>query len=117
MRIEACGICPTDARKFAIGVNDGAYPFNPGHEWVGRVVALGAGVAGWEVGARAYGDTYAGYAEYATIATRARRLVARGAAARRPAGSSARSSWSRWRTACTACTTRAGRRDGQTASR
>jgi len=69
VRIEACGVCPTDARKFAIGVNDGAYPFNPGHEWVGRVVAIGAEVAGWRIGARAYGDTYAGYAEYATIAT------------------------------------------------
>ena len=72
VRIEACGVCPTDARKFAIGVNDGAYPFNPGHEWVGRVAAVGAGVAGWDVGARAYGDTYAGYAEYATIAAKPR---------------------------------------------
>jgi len=70
VRVEACGICPTDARKFAIGVNDGAYPFNPGHEWVGRVEAVGAEAAGWEVGARVYGDTYAGYAEYATIGTR-----------------------------------------------
>ena len=68
VRIEACGICPTDARKFAIGLNDGDYPFNPGHEWVGRVEAV-AGAAGWEVGARVYGDTYAGYAEYATIGT------------------------------------------------
>jgi L-iditol 2-dehydrogenase len=70
VRIEACGVCPTDARKFAIGVNDGGYPFNPGHEWVGRVAAVGGEVAGWEPGARVYGDTYAGYAEYATIAAR-----------------------------------------------
>jgi len=68
VRIEACGVCPTDARKFAIGVNDGQYPFNPGHEWVGRVAAVGGEVTGWELGARVYGDTYAGYAEYATIA-------------------------------------------------
>jgi len=70
VRIEACGVCPTDARKFAIGVNDGEYPFNPGHEWVGRIAAVGAEVAGWELGARVYGDTYAGYAEFATIAAR-----------------------------------------------
>jgi len=70
VRIEACGVCPTDARKFAIGVNDGTYPFNPGHEWVGCVERVGRETSGWEVGARVYGDTYAGYAEYATIGTR-----------------------------------------------
>ena len=63
VRIEACGVCPTDARKYLIGVNDGTYPLNPGHEWVGRVEAVGAGGRGWAVGERVYGDTYAGYAE------------------------------------------------------
>jgi L-iditol 2-dehydrogenase len=67
VRIEACGICSTDARKHRIGVNDGEYPFNPGHEWVGSVEALGANAVKWEVGQRVYGDTYGGYAEYATI--------------------------------------------------
>jgi 2-desacetyl-2-hydroxyethyl bacteriochlorophyllide A dehydrogenase len=70
VRIEACGICPTDARKHAIGVNDGDYPFNPGHEWVGRIVAVADQVDGLSTGERVYGDTYAGYAEYAAIATR-----------------------------------------------
>src|SRR3954447_17778364 len=69
VRIEACGVCPTDARKFAIGVNDGDYPLNPGHEWTGHVEARGRGVDGLEVGTRVYGDTYAGYGEFATIAT------------------------------------------------
>ena len=68
VRVEACGICPTDVRKFLVGTPDGAYPFNPGHEWVGRVEAVGAGVEAWEPGARVYGDTYAGYAEYALLA-------------------------------------------------
>ena len=68
VRIEANGVCATDARKYRVGVNDGVYPFNPGHEWVGRVAALGADVDGWSVGQRVYGDTYGGYAEYATIA-------------------------------------------------
>jgi L-iditol 2-dehydrogenase len=70
VRIEACGICPTDARKYAIGLNDGDYPFNPGHEWVGRVASAGSEVEGLSPGELVYGDTYAGYAEYATIATR-----------------------------------------------
>jgi L-iditol 2-dehydrogenase len=70
VRIEACGICPTDARKYAIGVNDGHYPFNPGHEWVGRVVDAGDGVEGIAPGERVYGDTYGGYAEFTTIGAR-----------------------------------------------
>lgn len=68
VRIEANGVCATDARKYRVGVNDGTYPFNPGHEWVGRVEAVGDGVADWEPGQRLYGDTYGGYAELATIA-------------------------------------------------
>ena len=67
VQVEACGICATDARKYEVGVNDGHYPFNPGHEWVGRVASLGAGVSGWTVGERVYGDTYGGYAEYVVI--------------------------------------------------
>jgi L-iditol 2-dehydrogenase len=69
VKIEACGICPTDVRKYRIGVNDGTYPFNPGHEWVGRVEAIGSDVDGWRTGQRVYGDTYAGYAEYAVLST------------------------------------------------
>jgi L-iditol 2-dehydrogenase len=69
VRIEACGVCPTDARKYAIGVNDGDYPFNPGHEWVGHVVEAGEDVHGLSPGELVYGDTYGGYAEYTTIAT------------------------------------------------
>jgi 2-desacetyl-2-hydroxyethyl bacteriochlorophyllide A dehydrogenase len=70
VQIEACGVCPTDARKYAIGVNDGDYPFNPGHEWVGRVVAAGDDVESLSAGERVYGDTYGGYAEFTTIAAR-----------------------------------------------
>src|SRR5438105_4842500 len=67
VRVEGCGICPTDLRKWLIGVNDGDYPFNPGHEWVGVVEAVGTDVAGWARGTRVYGDTYAGYAALATL--------------------------------------------------
>jgi L-iditol 2-dehydrogenase len=70
VRIDACGVCPTDARKYAIGVNHGHYPFNPGHEWVGRVVATGEALDGFAIGEQVYGDTYAGYAEFAAIDAR-----------------------------------------------
>jgi L-iditol 2-dehydrogenase len=66
VRVDACGICPTDVRKYLLGTTDG-YPLNPGHEWVGHVEALGPGVDNWEVGQRIYGDTYAGYAELAVL--------------------------------------------------
>jgi len=67
VRVEACGVCPTDVRKYLIGLGGDRYPFNPGHEWVGRIEAVGADAPGWQVGRRVYGDTYAGYAEYATL--------------------------------------------------
>ena len=67
VRVEACGVCPTDVRKYMIGLGDGEYPFNPGHEWVGHVVAIGPGVDGVVPDQRVYGDTYAGYAEYALL--------------------------------------------------
>lgn len=66
VRIEACGVCPTDVRKYLLGTTDG-YPLNPGHEWVGRVEVLGRDVRGWKIGQRVYGDTYAGYAELAAL--------------------------------------------------
>jgi L-iditol 2-dehydrogenase len=66
VRVDACGVCPTDARKYLHGTTDG-YPLNPGHEWVGHVDAVGSGVEGWEIGQRVYGDTYAGYAELAVL--------------------------------------------------
>jgi L-iditol 2-dehydrogenase len=67
IEVEACGVCPTDVRKYRIGTGDG-YPLNPGHEWVGRVAAVGSGAGSWRVGQRVYGDTYAGYAEFALLA-------------------------------------------------
>jgi L-iditol 2-dehydrogenase len=66
VRLDACGVCPTDVRKYLLGTTD-RYPLNPGHEWVGHVEALGPGVEGWEIGQRLYGDTYAGYAELAVL--------------------------------------------------
>jgi L-iditol 2-dehydrogenase len=72
VRVQACGICPTDARKYVIGVNDGGYPFNPGHEWVGVIEEIGPQADGWALGDRVYGDTFGGYAEFALVPARPR---------------------------------------------
>src|SRR5262252_6856957 len=51
IRIEACGVCHSDS-----GTVEALFPIDwprvPGHEVVGRIDALGAGVQGWAVGQR-----------------------------------------------------------------
>jgi len=51
IRIEACGVCHSDA-----GTVEATFPIDwprvPGHEVVGRIDAVGAGVQGWAVGER-----------------------------------------------------------------
>src|SRR6516162_6318049 len=51
IRVEACGICHTDA-----GTVEGLFPIDwprvPGHEVIGRIDELGSGVQGWAVGQR-----------------------------------------------------------------
>jgi D-arabinose 1-dehydrogenase-like Zn-dependent alcohol dehydrogenase len=52
IRVEACGICHTDAATIT-GVYPGLkLPRIPGHEVVGRIEALGAGVSRWKIGQR-----------------------------------------------------------------
>jgi len=52
IRVEACGICHTDAAT-VLGVYPGlSLPRVPGHEVVGRIDALGGGVARWTIGQR-----------------------------------------------------------------
>jgi propanol-preferring alcohol dehydrogenase len=50
--IEACGVCRTDLHVVDGELPDPKLPIIPGHEIVGRVMALGSGVAGFAVGAR-----------------------------------------------------------------
>lgn len=52
IRVDACGVCHTDAWTVEGNVVDIAYPRVPGHEIVGRIDALGVGVTGWEIGQR-----------------------------------------------------------------
>src|SRR6267143_3455975 len=51
-RVEACGICHTDAATVT-GIYPGLkLPRVPGHEVVGRIEALGNGVSKWKIGQR-----------------------------------------------------------------
>ena len=52
IRVEACGICHTDAAT-VMGIYPGlTLPRVPGHEVVGRIDALGTGVTRWKIGQR-----------------------------------------------------------------
>jgi propanol-preferring alcohol dehydrogenase len=51
VRVEACGICHSDAATVEAGVPVD-FPRVPGHEIVGRIDAVGQGVTGWVVGQR-----------------------------------------------------------------
>jgi propanol-preferring alcohol dehydrogenase len=52
IRVEACGICHTDAATVS-GIYPGLkLPRVPGHEVVGRIEALGSGVSKWKIGQR-----------------------------------------------------------------
>ena len=52
IRVEACGVCHSDAATVD-GIFPGMnYPRVPGHEAVGRIDALGSGVEGWAIGQR-----------------------------------------------------------------
>jgi D-arabinose 1-dehydrogenase-like Zn-dependent alcohol dehydrogenase len=61
IRVEACGICHSDAlTKF--GAMPGiSYPRVPGHEVAGVIDAIGAGVTGWSEGTRAGVGWHGGY--------------------------------------------------------
>ncbi|PIM69068.1 alcohol dehydrogenase [Streptomyces sp. JV178] len=63
--VERVGVCGTDVEFFTgemayLHQGHAAYPLRPGHEWCGRVTAVGDGVdPGW-VGRRVMGDTMLG---------------------------------------------------------
>src|SRR6202158_2449323 len=52
IRVEACGICHTDAATVTGIYPDLTLPRVPGHEVVGRIEALGSGVSKWKIGQR-----------------------------------------------------------------
>ena len=52
VKVEACGVCHSDAMVRAGALPGLQFPRIPGHEIAGRVHAVGTGVAGWKVGDR-----------------------------------------------------------------
>jgi len=52
LRVSACGVCRTDLHVVDGELPDITYPIIPGHEVVGRIDALGAGVDGLALGTR-----------------------------------------------------------------
>ena len=60
VRVRACGVCRTDLHVVDGELPDIRYPIIPGHEVVGRIDALGAGVHDLETGTRV-GVPWLGY--------------------------------------------------------
>ena len=52
LRVHACGICRTDLHIIDGELSDPKLPLIPGHQIVGRVVALGSDTSGFKVGDR-----------------------------------------------------------------
>jgi propanol-preferring alcohol dehydrogenase len=52
IRVEACGVCHSDAATVDGAFPGISYPRVPGHEVVGRIDAIGSGVKGWAIGQR-----------------------------------------------------------------
>src|SRR5271154_1936031 len=53
IRVQACGVCHSDVVTVRGGIMPIQYPRVPGHEVIGVIDAIGEGVHGWSVGARA----------------------------------------------------------------
>ncbi len=71
IRVEACGVCHSDASAKTGGMPGQIYPVIPGHEIAGVIDALGSDVRGWAVGQSA--SARAGSPASAAVAERCRR--------------------------------------------
>jgi D-arabinose 1-dehydrogenase-like Zn-dependent alcohol dehydrogenase len=52
IRVEACGVCHSDAGTVEAQLPGIVYPRVPGHEAIGRIEEIGPGVTTWKVGQR-----------------------------------------------------------------
>ncbi|OTB03021.1 hypothetical protein M426DRAFT_61258 [Hypoxylon sp. CI-4A] len=60
VKVEACGVCYSD--MFAQhNVMGGGFPLTPGHEIIGRIVAVGEGSSQWKVGDRVGAGWHGGH--------------------------------------------------------
>ncbi len=67
IRVEACGVCHTDALTVEGGFPGLTFPRVPGHEVIGKIEAVGPGVQGWKEGQRAgvgYMGGHCGHCQY-----------------------------------------------------
>ncbi len=67
IKVDACGVCHSDALVKEGSFPGLQYPRVPGHEVAGAIDALGPGVQGWEVGERVgvgWNGGYCGYCEH-----------------------------------------------------
>jgi len=53
LKVLASGICHTDLHVIEGDIHPPRLPLTPGHQVVGEVIAIGAGVQGWTIGERA----------------------------------------------------------------
>jgi propanol-preferring alcohol dehydrogenase len=60
VKVSACGVCRTDLHVVDGDLSEARLPIIPGHEIVGKVTALGAGVDGFNIGDRV-GIPWLGY--------------------------------------------------------
>lgn len=60
VKITVCGLCGTDVHMWAGTNNEGTFPFVPGHEWSGRIVAVGTNVRHLKEGDRVTGEPFIG---------------------------------------------------------
>lgn len=58
--VAICGSDPEIIRGDLAGTWPPGYPFTPGHEWAGEIVALGPGVVDFQVGDRVAGQAHKG---------------------------------------------------------
>lgn len=58
IRVRAAGVCGTDLHMWLGTNNEGAFPFIPGHEWMGEIVEVGSGVQSFQVGDRVVGECF-----------------------------------------------------------
>lgn len=61
IRVEACGVCHSDASAKQGGMPQQVYPIVPGHEIAGVIDALGEGVTDWSEGQRVGAGWFAGH--------------------------------------------------------
>ena len=64
IRVEACGVCHTDALTVEGAFPGINYPRVPGHEVVGTIEAIGPDVVGWKEGQRVGVGLMAGHCEH-----------------------------------------------------